>query len=76
MTPSNLKYQVESHNPDSHFFTRETMRFHGDTMKNYGVCDSGDHWELFRKRPVKGGMTRSAFFDKATFKHTLTGPNY
>jgi hypothetical protein len=36
MTPSELKYNVEQ-GPDSFFFTRETMRFFGDTMQNYGV---------------------------------------
>lgn len=37
MTPSDLKYHVEQANPDSFFFTRATMQFFGDTMKNYGV---------------------------------------
>ena len=36
MTPSDLKRLVES-GPDSFFFTRDSMRFFGDTMKNYGV---------------------------------------
>ena len=38
MTLSELKYHVESSGHDSHFFTRKTMSFFGDTMKNYGVC--------------------------------------
>lgn len=37
MTPSELKYHVESSAHESHFFTRKTMSFFGDTMKNYGV---------------------------------------
>lgn len=37
MTPAELKYQVESAGHDSHFFTRKTMSFFGDTMRNYGV---------------------------------------
>lgn len=37
MTPSELKYLVESAGHDSHFFTRRTMKFFGDSMKNYGV---------------------------------------
>lgn len=34
MTPSELKYQVEQ--TGSNFFDRKTMKFFGDTMKNYG----------------------------------------
>lgn len=37
MTPSELKYQIESRNPNSHFFSRANMRFAGDRMSNYGV---------------------------------------
>jgi hypothetical protein len=37
MTPSELKYEVESHGKEPYFFTRETMQFFGDTMVNYGV---------------------------------------
>ena len=37
MTPSELKYNVELNDPQSFFFTRQTMRFFGDTMSNYGV---------------------------------------
>ena len=47
MTPAELKYNVEQ-NQDSFFFTRETMKFFGDTMRNYGVRDGGAmpyHWD-------------------------------
>ena len=37
MTPSELKYHVESRGEDSFFFARKTMKFHGDSMRNYGV---------------------------------------
>ena len=37
MTVNELKRQVKKHNPQSHFFDRETMRAFGDTMRNYGV---------------------------------------
>ena len=40
MTPSELKYNVEMRG--SYFFTRKTMKFFGDTMKNYGVRDGGE----------------------------------
>ena len=37
MTPSDLKHEIESRRPESRFFSRENMRFLGDTMRNYGV---------------------------------------
>lgn len=36
-TASDLKFYVESNNQESYFFDRSSMRFFGDTMKNYGV---------------------------------------
>jgi hypothetical protein len=36
MTPSELKYHIESAGHEPYFFTRKTMRFFGDTMANYG----------------------------------------
>ena len=38
MTPSELKYHVEQRDDEAHFFTRKTMSFFGDTMRNFGVC--------------------------------------
>jgi hypothetical protein len=35
MSASELKYQVEK--TGSNFFSRESMKFFGDTMANYGV---------------------------------------
>lgn len=86
-TASDLKYYVEQAGHDSHFFTRKTMKFFGDTMKNYGVRkiemltiydDEGNYigpegriievYELYRRNPVKHGLTGSAYFDAATFK--------
>lgn len=70
MTPSELKYNIKQHNEESHFFDRGTMRFFGDTMKNFGVRSAGDNWELYRKRAVKSGQG-SFFFDKKTFKRVF-----
>jgi hypothetical protein len=70
MTASTLKYLYERNNPEGHFFDRDTMRFFGDTMRNFGVRDGGmvdtlttkgiesnvPVWELYRKRPVKCGL--------------------
>ena len=77
MNASELKYQVERAGHDSHFFTRESMRFFGDRMSNYGVRDAGTvktnmgetapAWELYRRRPVKHGLKASAYFHKETF---------
>lgn len=37
MKPHELKNLIESAHRDSKFFSRENMRFAGDTMRNYGV---------------------------------------
>jgi len=68
MTPSELKHHVEQ--TGSHHFDRKTMKFFGDTMRNYGVRDAGQYWELYRKRPVKHGLSSSMYFDKKTFSST------
>jgi hypothetical protein len=77
-TASDLKHAVEEAGYSPHFFTRDTMRFWGDTMRNYGVrqpveveTPSGDRvmaYELFRRRPVKHGLTNSAWFCAETFR--------
>ncbi len=70
MNASTLKREVEKHLPL--FFSRKTMQFFGDTMKNYRVrsnyINSIAVWELYRKRPVKHNLTSSVYFDKKTFK--------
>lgn len=75
MTKSELKRNVEK--TGSLFFSRETMRFFGDTMQNYGVCDAIidtptqeglEVYELYRKKPVKHGLNSSAFFCRDTFE--------
>lgn len=67
MTPSELKRKYENAHPDGLFFSRNNMKFLGDTMSNYGVRDAVTHWELYRKRPVKAGVRNSVFFEKDTF---------
>ena len=77
MTSSELKAMIEARGTESHFFTRKTMKFHGDTMANYGVAETViDTWsennvevyELYRKRPVKFGVWSSAYFRKDTLE--------
>lgn len=72
MTPSRLKQEIQKAGTESYFFTRESMKFFGDTMKNYG-CRSAtvggvECWELWRKRPVKNGIQSSTYFCKKTLK--------
>jgi len=94
MNPTELKYNVEQ-GQDRYFFTRDTMKFFGDTMRNYGVRDGGiftthwndegnycediaynfEVWELYRKHPVKSGLTSSAYFDKLTFRRVFKEVN-
>jgi hypothetical protein len=75
MNASELKYQYEKHNPQGYYFTRSSMRFAGDTMKNYGVTtatvNGREVWELYRRRPVKHGLQASAYFDKQTFAQVI-----
>lgn len=37
MNASELKYRIETAGHESYFFDRSSMRFFGDTIKNYGV---------------------------------------
>lgn len=80
MKPYELKYAVESAGHERYFFTRKTMKFFGDTMKNYGVTESVIKtydkeavkvWELYRKKPVKHGLMSSAYFEKETFRRVF-----
>lgn len=80
MNASERKYQVENAGHESHFFTRKTMSFFGDTMRNYGVCSAtirtnydadgnyvgkdGIEIEVWEQH----GIQDSAYFDKVTFK--------
>jgi hypothetical protein len=78
MTASRLKDLYYWNNPAGHFFDHKSMRFFGDTMRNFGVRDYGslrsmvggkivevDVWDLYRKRPVAGGLHgHCAYFRK------------
>lgn len=70
-TASQLRAAVEAAGHEPYFFTRETMRFFGDTMRNYGVRDAGTAWELYRRRAVKHGLRSSAYFDKITLERVF-----
>lgn len=75
MKTSELKELVDA--TGSHFFDRKTMKFFGDTMANYGIVETTVNtwtqedvpvYELYRKRPVKHGLTESAYFHRDTFE--------
>lgn len=57
------------HNPEGHFFDKDTMKFFGDTRSNYAVTEHETMWELRRKLPVRAGLQNSAWFSKDTFQH-------
>lgn len=69
---SDLKYWHELLNPDSLYFTRKTMKFFGDTMRNYGIKNHGDCIELYRKKAVKEGLNTSTYFCPKTFKRIIS----
>lgn len=80
MTASELKYEVENSGSNPYFFTRKTMKFFGDTMRNYGVRsakitshteDNIEVWELYRRKPVKHGLQSSTHFRKSDFSRAL-----
>lgn len=80
-TASDLKYAVEQAGTSPYFFTRNTMKFFGDTMRNYGVRQPRpvetqtqgkvQAFELYRRRPVKHGLQSSAWFNAETFERVF-----
>ena len=79
MTAAALRAAHESAHPESLFFSRENMRFAGDTMSNFAVAAdpvtfttySGETvtcWRLYRRRPVKHGLRGAFYFDCETFE--------
>jgi hypothetical protein len=79
MSPSDLKFHVDQ--TGSKFFTPDSMKFFGDKMSNYGVSAKPvtvttstrtvECWELYRKRPVKHGLQKPAYFSVETFERVL-----
>ncbi len=57
-----LKHATRFTNP--FFFSRENLKYLGDSMSNYRVklTDCGTMWELIRKKPARFGDISSAFF--------------
>lgn len=77
MNASELKYKVDP--TGSRFFSRESMKFFGDTMRNYGVCsatiqtnyDESDNW-------VENGVMVEVWelYRKHPVKHGLKSSAY
>ena len=84
-TASDLKHYVNKADHEPFFFDRGTMRFFGDTMRNYGIrqpCEIETHggeriraFELFRRRSVRHGLKDSAFFCAETFRRVFPANN-
>lgn len=76
MTPTQLKQFHEKHDPNSLFFSRNNMKFAGDTMRNFSVCSASgacngervELWCLYRRMPVKHDIKNPFYFSKANFK--------
>jgi hypothetical protein len=66
MTPSELKRLYKTHNPNGHFFNTDTMKFFGDSMKNFGVITKGDLIVLYRKKNTRKGFPAGSkwYFNK------------
>jgi len=57
-----------------YYFSKETMRFFGDTMKNYKIIKSDNCIELHRKKPVKHNLNTIAYFSYDDFQLVLPQP--
>ncbi len=79
-TASDLKFHVEQAGHETHFFDRDSMKFFGDRMSNYGVRQHRtiktrtgpvEAYELVRRKPVKHGLQTSSWFNAATFERVF-----
>jgi hypothetical protein len=72
-TASELKYKYEITQNPAKFFTRENMKFAGDTMANYGVRydtkDDAPIIVLYRRRVTSKGFSHSVCFCANSFKY-------
>lgn len=76
LTAADLKYYHEEAFPNSLFFSRNNMKFAGDTMRNFRVVNAygmydGERIELYclqQRQPVKGVNKGCFYFRKRDFK--------
>lgn len=80
MTPSELKYHVENSADESHFFSRKSMSFAGDTMRNYGVRSASvvTNYNAAGDYVCKDGMAVECWelYRKRPVKHGLQSSAY
>jgi hypothetical protein len=80
MTASELKYQVEQAGHEPHFFTRSTMKFFGDTMRNYGVrkAEIRTMYDSNGEYAGENGVSVSVWelYRRNPVKHNLFGSAY
>lgn len=77
MTPSELKYHVQ--NTGSHFFDRESMRFFGDTMSNFGVraTEIKTNWDKSGNWTDNGEIVKVwELYRRRPVKHGLKSSRY
>lgn len=78
-TPSDLKQAVEQRGEEAFFFTRKTMSFFGDTMRNYGVRQA---WIVTNREEMGRGVTQESeklvyeLYRKHPVKHGLKDSAY
>jgi len=65
LTPAQVRACYQRNNPDGHCFDRKSMRFFGDTMRNFRAVRTLDGYRLERRRPVRHGLSSALVFDAA-----------
>jgi hypothetical protein len=53
---------------EPYYFSRNSMKFFGDTMSNYKIKLADNFIELHRKKPVKHGLNNIAYFNYNDFQ--------
>ena len=79
MTPSQLKFHVQQTQTEKHFFDRETMKFFGDTMKNFGVRSTFINAHIYNASGDYCGSAEKEVWElyrKRAVKHSLKGSHY
>jgi hypothetical protein len=62
LTPSQIRALYHERNPDGHCFDRKSMRFFGDTMRNFRAVRTETGYLLERRKAVKHGLSSSLAF--------------
>lgn len=65
-TPTIHDIKYASQKAERYFFSRQTMRAFGDTLRNFGVFQDNGKIFIHRKKPVKHGLTGTWLFNPET----------